>query len=88
MGLNPLLALIEGDEHHEVCHPVQCQIMGPQPKVAKEPLHKRMHGDPEASEMEGDEGDDLRFPWRGFCHPWVQQIPPSGRKDQPRSGHL
>jgi hypothetical protein len=47
-----------------VCHTLWCQVMKPQPKMAKEPPHEWMRGDPKPGEVEGDEGDDLRLPGR------------------------
>ena len=78
VGLDAQVALIESDEHHEVRHPVRCQIMEPQAKVAKEPLHKRVRKDPEPGEVELDEGDDLRFPRCGLRRLLVQQMPQLG----------
>ena len=53
VGLDAQVALIESDEHHEVRHPVRCQVMKPQPKMMEEPLHKQMRGDPKASKVKG-----------------------------------
>ena len=59
VGLDPQVALTQGDKHYKVHHPVQHHVMKPQPEVAEEPSHEWMCRDLESSEVEGDEVDDL-----------------------------